>query len=326
MIFHCSLGCGVDVPLHTGPCIGTLIHGLPVWHQTFLLATRLWLTVATVTGADWPALWVPALICSITTIDLGSQWALAAIPRLGCWSHLCPVRWGSPALLTELSSTPHPGGNCQPFLIPDPREVSVERRFFGKTHLGVKHFLKYQHSTTKACGLGDILSAYWGRWHCASKLCLPSYLQCGKCVITNSSVAKLISIPAMGCDVSQLSRLARQELLSSLRKGCLGIWGFISCLLFSSSSVFCCSQQVALYCDVCNLPGPEEKPFFFFFCGILAKQVSWKIWGTCDCSRLARKDHDRCINRAEVITIINRQGEMAPLRVRTRLRKKKSSG
>lgn len=68
----------------------------------------------------------------------------------------------------------------------------------------------------------------------------------------------------MGCDVSQLSRLARQELLSSLRKGCLGIWGFISCLLFNSSSVFCCSQQVALYCDVCNLPGPEEKPFFFF--------------------------------------------------------------
>lgn len=172
----------------------SLVSDLPSDHQT--------VTVGSVTGAGWPALWAPALTCCFTTNSLGSDLALAAIPRLGCWAHFCPVGWGSPALLTELSSsTPHPVGICQPFLIPDPWEVSMERWFFGKTHLGVKHFLNYQHSTTRACDLGDILSAHWGRWHRASKLCLPSYLQCGKCVITSSLVAKLISIPAMGCDV-----------------------------------------------------------------------------------------------------------------------------
>lgn len=172
-----------------------------IWHQTCLVTARLCLTVVTVTGADWAALWAPAWICSITTNALGSELALAAIPRLGCWSHLCPVGWGSPALLTELSSTTHPLGSCQPFLIPDLWEVSMESWFFGKAHLGVKHFLNYQHSTARAYGLGDILSAHWGRWHCTSKLCLPSHLQCGKSVITSPLVAKLISIPAMGCDV-----------------------------------------------------------------------------------------------------------------------------
>lgn len=159
--------------------------------------TAWYLAGVTATGAGWPALWAPALICSTTTNGLGSELALAAIPRLDCWSHWCPVGWGSPALLTELSLTTHPVGN---FLISDPGEVSVESWFFGKAHLGAKHFLNYQHSTVRACGLGDILPAHWGRWHCTSKLYLPSHLQCGKSVITSPLVAKLISIPAMGCE------------------------------------------------------------------------------------------------------------------------------
>lgn len=59
--------------------------------------------------------------------------------------------------------------------------------------------------------------------------------------------------------VSQLSRLARQELLSSLRKGCLGIWGFISCLLLKLLIVLMFSAAISkLPCTV-TLPTFQDK-------------------------------------------------------------------
>lgn len=228
MTFHCSLSCGVDVGLTLGLWSMDWPPIRPAWWP--LDCVWPWLLSLELTDLHFGLLRWCALSSQMIWV-LGWPWLpsphlAAGLPYVLWCGEPCPADW---LILYSSSCRELPA-------LPDPWpwEVSMENWFFGKTHLGVKHFLYYQHSTARACGLGDILSAHWGRWHCVSKLCLPSHLQCGKCVITSSLVAKLISIPTMGCDVFLNS--AGWPSRSFCPASGKDVWGFGGLFLVSFSS------------------------------------------------------------------------------------------